>query len=112
MLPPCQEKKKLLKAAEQKQRGLEYDEALMKASAEGAQFACSQTIIDPNDLQWANSLDVNIPSVSISAHNKVGDKPAMMEIRVIMSYGYTGIVRGHRASHSAWEKVRTGGTEW
>jgi hypothetical protein len=64
------EKKKLLKAAEQKQRGLEYDEALMKASAEGAQFACSQSIVDPNDLQWQNSLDVHIPSLSISAHNK------------------------------------------
>jgi len=64
------EKKKIQKAAEQRQRGLEYDQALMKASAEGAQFACSQSIVDPGDLQWQNSLDVHIPSLSISAHNK------------------------------------------
>jgi ATP-binding cassette subfamily F protein 1 len=42
----------------------------MKASIEGAQFAVSQTIIDPNDANWQNQLDIIIPSVSISAHSK------------------------------------------
>lgn len=53
-----------------KERKAEYDVAALKASQEGAQFACSQSIIDPNDPHWQNSLDVIIPSISISAHNK------------------------------------------
>ncbi len=43
----------------------------MKASAEGAQFACSQTAFNENDPQWQNSLDINIPSFSISAAGKI-----------------------------------------
>eukprot|EP01038_Epipyxis_sp_PR26KG_P015990 gene15990-21699_t len=58
------------KEAEAAAREIEYNIAAMKASAEGAQFAVSQSIIDPNDPQWQNALDVIIPSVSISAHNK------------------------------------------
>jgi len=47
-----------------------YDEEKMKASIVGAQFAVSQSIIDPNDPLWQNSLDIVIPNFSISAHNK------------------------------------------
>ena len=35
-----------------------------------AQFAVSQSIVDVNDPQWQNALDVIIPNLSISAHNK------------------------------------------
>jgi ATP-binding cassette subfamily F protein 1 len=40
-------------------------------SAEGAQFACSQTAFSENDPQWQNSLDINIPSFNISAAGKI-----------------------------------------
>ena len=63
-------KRKLAKEAEAKEREKEYNAAMMKASMEGAQFACSQTVIDVNDAQWQNAMDIIIPSVSISAHNK------------------------------------------
>lgn len=39
-------------------------------SIEGAQFGCSQTSVDERDPQWLNSLDINIPSITISAYNK------------------------------------------
>lgn len=64
------ELRKKQQEAEAKEREIEYNKAMMKASAEGAQFAVSQSIIDPNDPHWMNSLDVVIPSISISAHNK------------------------------------------
>jgi ATP-binding cassette subfamily F protein 1 len=63
-------KRKLQKEAEAKAREDEYNAAAMKASFEGAQFACSQTAIDQNDPQWQNALDIIIPSISISAHKK------------------------------------------
>ena len=56
--------------ADAKVREEEYNKAALKASMEGAQFAVSQTIIDPNDPQWQNALDIVIPSISISAHKK------------------------------------------
>jgi hypothetical protein len=64
------EKKKRQQQEEAKASSLAYDEAKMKASVEGAQFAVSQSVVDPNDPLWQNSLDINIPSLSISAHNK------------------------------------------
>ena len=64
------EQRNAAKEAEAAAREKEYNIAAMKASAEGAQFAVSQSIIDPNDPQWQNALDIIIPSVSISAHNK------------------------------------------
>jgi ATP-binding cassette subfamily F protein 1 len=64
------DKRKLAKEAEAKEREAEYNKALMKASMEGAQFAVSQTVVDPNDSNWQNALDIVIPNFSISAHNK------------------------------------------
>jgi hypothetical protein len=64
-------KRKLAKEADSKEREAEYNLAAINASAQGAQFACSQSIIDPNDLQWQNALDIIIPNLSISAHSKV-----------------------------------------
>lgn len=64
------DQRKLVQVAEAKEREEEYNKAMMKASAEGAQFAVSQTVIDPNDPQWQNALDVVIPNFSISAHSK------------------------------------------
>ncbi len=37
---------------------------------DGAQFAVSQSAIEPTDPLWQNMLDIIIPSISISAHNK------------------------------------------
>eukprot|EP01033_Poteriospumella_lacustris_P001512 gene1513-1090_t len=64
------EKRKLAKEMESREREKEYQAAALKASMEGAQFAVSQTVIDPNDPQWQNALDIVIPNFSISAHNK------------------------------------------
>lgn len=64
------ELKKLANEKERAMRELEYNQAMLKASAEGKQFAVSQTIVDLNDPQWLNALDIVIPSISISAHNK------------------------------------------
>lgn len=64
------DRRKMAKEQEAKAREEEYNKAMMKASAEGAQFAVSQTAIDPNDPQWQNALDITIANFSISAHNK------------------------------------------
>ena len=64
------DKRKAAKAAEAVMREAEYQKVLMKRSMEGAQFACSQSIVSENDPNWLNALDINIPSISISAHKK------------------------------------------
>jgi ATP-binding cassette, subfamily F, member 1 len=64
------ELKKKAAAEEAALREAEYEKAAIKASMEGAQFAVSQTVMDPNDANWANALDIVIPSISISAHKK------------------------------------------
>eukprot|EP00606_Chrysophyceae_sp_TOSAG23-5_P000721 GSChrysophyteH2.ASY1.ANO1.292.1 assembled CDS len=57
------ELKKKAAAEEAAAREAEYEKAAIKASMEGAQFAVSQTVIDPNDANWANALDIVIPSI-------------------------------------------------
>ena len=64
----------------QAERQAENEKQAAKASAEGAQFACSQTAINESDQQWQNSLDINIPSFSISAAGKVLFQDAMLNI--------------------------------
>jgi ATP-binding cassette subfamily F protein 1 len=64
------QKRKLAKESEAKEREDEYNKAALNASARGAQFAVSQSVIDPNDPQWQNALDIIIPNLSISAHSK------------------------------------------
>ena len=64
------DKRRLAKEQEAKEREAEYNRAALKASMEGAQFAVSQSIINEDDPQWQNALDIIIPSVTISAHNK------------------------------------------
>jgi ATP-binding cassette subfamily F protein 1 len=64
------ERRKAEKEKEAVAREAEYQKVLMKRSMEGAQFACSQSIIKEDDPQWMNALDIQIPSVSISAHSK------------------------------------------
>ena len=63
-------KRKLQKEKEAKEREEEYNRVAMKNSIEGAQFAVSQSIIDPNDANWQNALDIIIPSINITAANK------------------------------------------
>ncbi|KAL7494418.1 hypothetical protein ACHAWT_003142 [Skeletonema menzelii] len=84
------ERKKLIKAREAAARAAEYEKQAAKASAEGAQFACSQTAVDENDPQWQNSLDINIPSFTISAAGKVLFKDAQFNISHGRRYGLVG----------------------
>jgi len=65
-------------------------EASVKASLEGAQFACSQTAIDEKDPMWMNSLDINIPSITISAYNKNLFTDAPLTIAHGRHYGLVG----------------------
>jgi ABC-type glutathione transport system ATPase component len=83
-----------------------YDEAKMKASAEGAQFAVSQSIIDKNDPLWQNSLDINIPSLSISAHNK----ELFVNTEFVISHGRRyGLVGPNGAGKSTLLKMISAG---
>lgn len=59
-------------------------------SAEGAQFAVSQSAVDENDPLWQNALDINIPSLSISAHNKELFLDAELSIAHGRRYGLVG----------------------
>uniref|UniRef100_A0A7S3XX63 ABC transporter domain-containing protein n=1 Tax=Heterosigma akashiwo TaxID=2829 RepID=A0A7S3XX63_HETAK len=84
------DKRKLQKEAEKKARDAEYEKAAMAASREGAQFACSQSAVDPNDANWQNALDVIVPSFSISAHNKLLFDNAQLNIVQGRKYGFVG----------------------
>uniref|UniRef100_A0A7S4ID19 ABC transporter domain-containing protein n=1 Tax=Odontella aurita TaxID=265563 RepID=A0A7S4ID19_9STRA len=84
------ERKKLLKARAAAERAAEYEESAAKASAEGAQFACSQTAVDENDPQWMNSLNINIPSFNISAAGKILFKDATFNVAHGRRYGLVG----------------------
>jgi hypothetical protein len=84
------ERKKLLKAKQAAQREVQYEAAAAKASREGAQFACSQTAVNENDSNWENSLDINVPSFSISAAGKILFKDAALSIAHGRRYGLVG----------------------
>jgi len=80
----------LLKAREAEMRAKEYEITAAKKSAEGAQFACSQTSVNVNDPQWQNSLDINIPSFNISAAGKILFKDSPLVITHGRRYGLVG----------------------
>ncbi|GKY97658.1 hypothetical protein MPSEU_000724100 [Mayamaea pseudoterrestris] len=81
---------KLIKAKQAAQREAQYEMAAAKASREGAQFACSQTAVNENDSNWENSLDINVPSFSISAAGKILFKDAALSIAHGRRYGLVG----------------------
>lgn len=81
------ERKKLLKEKAAQDRERAYEKAAAQASQEGAQFACSQTAVSENDVTWQNSLDVNIPSFSISAAGKILFKDSALTIAHGRRYG-------------------------
>ena len=81
------ERKKLKKAREAAARAAEYEQTAAKLSREGAQFACSQTAVNENDPQWENSLDINIPSFSISAAGKILFQDATLNVAHGRRYG-------------------------
>jgi ATP-binding cassette, subfamily F, member 1 len=95
------QRKQLLKQKAAAERQAEYEEAAAKESQEGAQFACSQTAVHENDPQWANSLDINIPTFSISAAGKILFKDASLTIGHGRRYGLVGpngrYVRNHQS---------------
>ncbi|MGK3756118.1 MAG: ATP-binding cassette subfamily F protein 1 [Bacillariaceae sp.] len=84
------QRKLLIKEREAAERAAEYEKVAAKASAEGAQFACSQTAVNPKDPQWQNSLDINIPNFSISAAGKILFKDASLTIAHGRRYGLVG----------------------
>ncbi len=84
------DRRRLAKEQEAKEREEEYQKAMMKASAEGAQFAVSQTAINPDDPQWQNALDIVIPNFSISARNKELFVNAELTIAQGRRYGLVG----------------------
>lgn len=69
---------------------IKYDKAALLASAEGAQFAVSQSAVNTNDPQWQNALDITIPNFSISAHNKELFYNAELNIAHGRRYGLVG----------------------
>lgn len=71
-------------------KDIKYDAAALKASAEGAQFAVSQSAVNPNDPQWQNALDISIANFSISAHNKELFYNAELNIAHGRRYGLVG----------------------
>jgi len=84
------ERKRLLKERQAAERQAEYEKEAAKASAEGAQFACSQTAVNEDDPQWQHSLDINIPSFSISAAGKILFEDATFNIGHGKRYGLIG----------------------
>jgi len=84
------ERKRLLKERQAAERLAKYEKQAALASAEGAQFACSQTAINDDDPQWQNSLDINIPSFNISAAGKVLFQDAAFNIAHGRRYGLIG----------------------
>ena len=84
------ERKRRLKEREAALRLVEFEKSAAIASAEGAQFACSQTAVNENDPQWMNSLDINIPSFNISAAGKVLFKDASFNVAHGRRYGLVG----------------------
>lgn len=83
--------RKMQQEAEAKVREEEYQRAALKASAEGAQFAVSQSIVDfENDANWQNALDIIIPDLSISAHKKELFVNAELSIVHGRKYGLVG----------------------
>ena len=86
-------KKALRKKSQEEERKLREVESNKQAiidSAEGAQFAVSQSIVDPNDPMWQNALDIIIPSLSISAHKKELFVNAELSIVHGRRYGLVG----------------------
>mmetsp|Transcript_399 Transcript_399/g.565 ORF Transcript_399/g.565 Transcript_399/m.565 type:complete len:755 (+) Transcript_399:795-3059(+) len=84
------QRKQLIKEREAAARMAEYEQVAAKASAQGAQFACSQTAFSEKDPQWENSMDINIPNFSISAAGKVLFKDAVLSIGRGRRYGLVG----------------------
>lgn len=92
--------------AEAKEREEEYNKAMLKASQEGAQFAVSQTIVDPNDPNWQNALDIVIPSISISAHSK----ELLVNTELVIAHGRRyGLVGPNGAGKSTLLKMISAG---
>lgn len=83
-------RKTIIKEREAAARLAEYEVTAAKASAEGAQFACSQTAVNEKDPQWENALDISIPNFSISAAGKILFKDASLTIGQGRRYGLVG----------------------
>ena len=81
------ERKRLLKQQQAAERAAAYEKSAAVASQQGAQFACSQTAVNEKDPAWQNSLDINIPSFSISAAGKILFKDSALNIAHGRRYG-------------------------
>merc|ERR1711988_1504021 len=84
------EKRNLLKQKEKAEREKEYEQTLIRQSAMGAQFACSQAAVNEDDPQWKNAEDIIVSDFSISAHNKELFNNAELRIAKGRRYGLVG----------------------
>jgi ATP-binding cassette subfamily F protein 1 len=68
----------------------DYDKVALQLSAEGSQFAVSQSSVSLSDPQWLNALDIVVPNFSVSAHNKELFLNAELTIAHGRRYGLVG----------------------
>ncbi len=86
----ARQRKKLILEVEAKLRRKAYELAEENSHRAGAQFACSQSAVNEEDPMWQNSLDILVPSFSISAKDKQLFKDAAFQVVHGRKYGLVG----------------------
>ena len=66
------------------------NELAQEANERGDQFTCSQSAVREDDVAWQNSLDVNIPSFSITVQGKTLFEDSPLQIVHGTRYGLVG----------------------
>lgn len=82
--------RRMTKEKEMQDRKNEYHHAQITDSVKGLQFACSQSALNSDDPMWLNSLDINIPNLTITAHSKELLTNAELSITHGRRYGLVG----------------------
>ncbi len=86
----ARQRKKLILEVEAKLRHKAYELAEEDSHRAGAQFACSQSVVNEDDPMWQNSLDILVPSFSISAKDKQLFKDSLFQVVHGRKYGLVG----------------------
>ncbi len=86
----ARQRKKLIIEVQAKLRHKAYELAEENSHQAGAQFACSQSTVNEEDPMWQNSLDILVPSFSISAKDKQLFKDAAFQVVSGRKYGLVG----------------------
>ncbi len=84
------QRKKLILQVETKLRHKAYELAEENSHRAGAQFACSQSAVNEEDPMWLNSLDIQVPSFSISAQDKQLFHDSSFQVVHGRKYGLVG----------------------